>query len=190
MLRLSSIYRARDLTFRSIFCQEISYFDMDTNSAGALTACLSKGTNDLAGISGTTLGAILNLITTIIAAIALSCIVGWKLGLVCSATIPVLRLCGFSRFWVLARFQSRAGKVYKASTALACEAVSAVASIASLMREQDILETYHGMLKAQLSKSLWSILQTSMLCGITIIRTTVHGPWILVRRYLDCGWRV
>jgi ATP-binding cassette subfamily B (MDR/TAP) protein 1 len=163
VLRLSSVYRARELTFRSILRQEISYFDLDTNSAGALTSSLSKGTNDLAGISGATLGAVLNLITTIIAAIIISCIIGWKLGLVCSATIPVLLLCGFSRFWVLARFQYRAGKVYQASATLACEAVSAVATIASLTREQDVWEIYHEMLQAQLSKSLQSILQISLL---------------------------
>lgn len=163
MLRLSSIYRARELTFRSILRQEISYFDLDTNSAGALTSSLSKGTNDLAGISGATLGAVLNLITTIIAAITISCITGWKLGLVCSATIPVLLLCGFFRFWVLARCQYRAGKVYQASASLACEAVSAVATIASLTREQDVWKIYHKMLRAQLKKNLQSTLQISLL---------------------------
>jgi ATP-binding cassette, subfamily B (MDR/TAP), member 1 len=163
MLRPSSVYRARDLTFRSILRQEIAYFDLDVNSAGALTSTLSKGTNDLAGISGATLGAVLNLITTIIAAMTVSCIIGWKLGLVCSATIPVLLLCGFSRFWVLARFQHRAGKVYQASATHACEAVSAIATIVSLTREEDVWEIYHEMLKVQLAESLRSILQTSLL---------------------------
>jgi len=83
--------------------------------------------------------------------------------LVCSATIPVLLLCGFARFWVLARFQSRAGKAYQDSAALACEAVSAVATIASLGKEQKICEDYHAMMKAQITKSLQSILQTSLL---------------------------
>jgi ATP-binding cassette, subfamily B (MDR/TAP), member 1 len=133
------------------------------NSAGALTSSLSKGANDLAGVSGSSLGAILNLITTIVIAIFISCIIGWKLGLVCSATIPVLLLCGFSRFWVLARFQSRAGKAYQDSASLACEAVSAIATVASLTREQDVWEIYHAALKAQIKKSLQSILQTSSL---------------------------
>lgn len=162
-LRPNSIYRARDLTFRSILRQDISYFDLDMNSAGALTSSLSKGVNDLAGISGSSLGAILNLVTTTAVSIIMSCIIGWKLGLVCSATIPVLLFCGFARFWVLARFQSRAAKAYQDSATLACEAVSAVATIASLTREHDVCKVYHAMLKAQIMKSLQSILQTSLL---------------------------
>ena len=105
----------------------------------------------------------MNLVTTIISAVVLSCIIGWKLALVCSSTIPVLLLCGFCRFWVLSRFAVRANKVYQRSAAIACEAVSAVPTIASLTREEDVFNTYHVMLSAQLSKSLRSILKTSLL---------------------------
>jgi ATP-binding cassette subfamily B (MDR/TAP) protein 1 len=158
-----SIYRARNKTFRSILRQDIAYFDDGVNSAGALTSLISKGTNDLAGISGAILGAILQLITTVIASIAISCVIGWKLGLVCSATIPVLLLCGFLRFWVLARFQTRSEKAYQASAALACEAVSAISTIASLTREEDVWNQYHCMLETQLQRSMGSVLKTSFL---------------------------
>ena len=96
-------------------------------------------------------------------AITLSCVIGWKLGLVCSATIPILLASGFGRLWVLSRFQNRAHKVYAKSAALACEAVSSIETIASLTREQDVWNNYHAMLKAQLQASLRSILKTSLL---------------------------
>lgn len=163
MTNENRIYRARDLGFRSILRQDISYFDKDENSAGALTSSLSQGATDLAGISGATLGAMLNLVTTIVAAIVVSCVIGWKLALVCASTIPILLVCGFLRFWILARFASRAGKAYQASASIACEAVSAVSTIAALSREQDVCDIYHGMLKDQLVKSLQSILKTSLL---------------------------
>jgi ATP-binding cassette, subfamily B (MDR/TAP), member 1 len=163
LLILTRIYRARDLGFRSILRQDIEYFDHDVNSAGALTSSLSKGANDLAGVSGATLGAMLNLMSTIVTAIVLSCIIGWKLALVCSSTIPVLLLCGFSRFWVLAKFEVRAGKAYRQSATVACEAASAVSTIASLTREDDVRNIYHDMLQAQLAKSLRSIFQTTLL---------------------------
>jgi ATP-binding cassette subfamily B (MDR/TAP) protein 1 len=105
----------------------------------------------------------LNLIATITTAIILSCIIGWKLALVCASTIPILLLCGFLRFWVLSRFEARAGKAYLKSATIACEAVSAVSTIASLTREEDVWNSYHGRLKEQLSKSIRSILKTSLL---------------------------
>jgi ATP-binding cassette subfamily B (MDR/TAP) protein 1 len=143
--------------------QDVSYFDQDENSAGALTSSLSKGANDLAGISGATFGAILSLITTIFTAIILSVAIGWKLGLVCGSTIPILLACGFLRFQALARFEARASKAYRASAAMACEAVSAIPTIASLTREADVWDSYHAMLRAQLSNSLRSILPSSLL---------------------------
>jgi ATP-binding cassette subfamily B (MDR/TAP) protein 1 len=101
--------------------------------------------------------------TTIVAAITISCIIGWKLGLVCSSTIPILLLCGFLRIWVLGRFQARASKAYQESARLACEAVSAIPTIASLALEDHIWDQYHAMLETQLRKSLRSILKTSLL---------------------------
>ena len=157
------IHRARNLTFRTILRQSPSYFDTPLNNPGTLTSLLTKSTTDLAGISGAVLGAMLQLVTTIVTAITLSCIVGWKLGLVCSSTIPILLLCGFSRIWVLGRFQNRAQKAYTASAAIACEAVSSIFTIASLTREQDVWDTYHSMVEAQLATSLRSILKTTLL---------------------------
>jgi ATP-binding cassette subfamily B (MDR/TAP) protein 1 len=151
------------LAFRSILRQDITFFDQDDNSAGSLTATLSSGASDLAGISGATLGAILNFITTIISATILSCIIGWKLGLVCTSTVPILLLGGYSRMTVFAKFQARASKAYRASATLACEAVSSISTIASLTREDEVWSAYHNMLQKQLSQNLNSVLKTSWL---------------------------
>ena len=114
-------------------------------------------------MSGATLGTIIVVSTTLIAAIALACAIGWKLGLVCTATIPVLLACGYLRFWMLARFQERAKKAYEDSDIYACEATAALGTVASLTREADVWEHYHQTLVAQGKKSLNSVLKTSTL---------------------------
>lgn len=157
------VHRARDQAFRNMLRQDIAFFDKEENSAGALTSFLSTETTHLAGMSGTTLGTILVVTTTLVAAISLSCAVGWKLALVCTATIPVLLGCGFFRFWMLARFQERAKKAYEGSASYACEATSAIRTVASLTREDDVWEHYHQSLVAQGRKSLQSILKSSIL---------------------------
>ncbi|KAL8697635.1 MAG: hypothetical protein Q9224_002212 [Gallowayella concinna] len=157
------VHRARDQAFRTMLRQDIAFFDKEENSAGALTSFLSTETTHLAGVSGTTLGTLLLVTTTLIAAIALSCAIGWKLALVCTATIPILLACGFLRFWMLARFQQRAKKAYEGSASYACEATSAIRTVASLTREDDVWEHYHNSLVAQAKKSLLSILKSSAL---------------------------
>ncbi|KAL8667598.1 MAG: hypothetical protein Q9202_000453 [Teloschistes flavicans] len=157
------VRRARDQAFRTMLRQDIEFFDQEANSAGALTSFLSTETTHLAGMSGTTLGTLIVVSTTLIAAISLSCAIGWKLALVCTATIPVVLGCGFFRFWMLARFQERAKKAYEGSASYACEATSAIRTVASLAREDDVWEHYHESLVAQGQKSLRSILKSSLL---------------------------
>ena len=155
--------RVRDQAFRTMLRQDIAFFDQDENTAGALTSFLSTETTHLAGLSGATLGTILTVSTTLFAALAVGIAIGWKLGLVCTACVPILLACGYLRFAMLARFQARAKRDYEGSAGYACEATSAIRTVASLTREKDVLNHYHEQLVAQGKKSLRSILISSTL---------------------------
>lgn len=157
------IHRARDRAFRTMLRQDITFFDQEENASGALTTFLSKETTHLAGLSGVTLGTILTVLTTLIGAIVLAIAIAWKLGLVISATIPILLACGFLRFWMLARFEERSKKAYTSSASYACEATSAIRTVASLTRERDVWEHYHQSVAAQARQSLSSVLKSSSL---------------------------
>lgn len=157
------VHRARSQAFRTMLRQDITFFDREENSAGALTSFLSTETTYLAGMSGPTLGTLLVVSTTLVAAISLACAIGWKLALVCTSTVPVLLACGFFRFWMLARFQDRAKKAYVGSASYACEATAAIRTVASLTREQDVWNHYNQSLVLQTQKSLRSIIKSSSL---------------------------
>lgn len=157
------ICRARSKAFRSILRQDITFFDREENSTGALTSFLSTETKHLSGVSGVTLGTILMTSTTLGAAIIISLSLGWKLALVCISVVPVLLSCGFLRFYMLARFQHRTKQAYETSASYACEATSAIRTVASLTREQDVWTQYHLQLEEQGKKSLVSILKSSLL---------------------------
>ena len=157
------IRRARIRAFQSILRQEIAYFDREENSAGALTSFLSTETVHIAGISGVTLGTLLVVGITLVAALSLGIGIGWKLGLVVTATVPVLLTCGFLRFWMLVQFQQKSKKAYEQSASYASEAVSAIRTVASLTREDDVWQHYHKGLVAQGRKNLISVLKSSIL---------------------------
>ena len=174
------VHRVRDKAFRTMLRQDIAFFDKEENSAGALTSFLSTETTHLAGMSGVTLGTILVVTTTLIAAISLSCAINYKLALVCTATIPILLACGFLRFWMLARFQDRAKKAYEASASYACEATAAIRTVASLTREEDVWEHYHQAIVEQEAKSLSSIFRSSALYACSqsfVFLCTALGFW-------------
>lgn len=155
--------RARSQAFRSILRQDISFFDREENATGILTSFLSTETKHLSGISGVTLGTILMVSTTLIAALIIALIIGWKLALVCMSAVPVLLGCGFYRFRMLAAFQERSKKAYEGSASYACEATSAIRTVASLTREHDVWDAYHAQLAEQGRKSLISVSRSSIL---------------------------
>lgn len=159
----SLIYRARSKSFRAMLRQDIAFFDLPENSTGALTSFLSTETKHLSGVSGATLGTILMVSTTLTVALTVALAFGWKLALVCISTVPVLLLCGFYRFWILAQFQSRSKKAYESSASYACEATSSIRTVASLTREQGVIEIYEGQLNEQAKKSLRSVAKSSLL---------------------------
>ncbi|PHH85449.1 hypothetical protein CDD83_395 [Cordyceps sp. RAO-2017] len=157
------VHRVRDRAFRAMLRQDVAFFDKDENTAGALTSFLSTETTHVAGLSGVTLGTLLMMLTTLVAAMTVSLAIGWKLSLVCISTIPVLLGCGFFRFWMLAHFQRRSKAAYASSATFASEAISAIRTVASLTREQDVLKMYHDALAAQQRRSLMSVLKSSAL---------------------------
>lgn len=157
------IHRIRNSAFRAMLRQDIAFFDRDENTAGALTSFLSTQTTQMAGLSGATLGIVLMSISTLVACCIITLAIGWKLALVCIATVPILLACGFLRVWVLAKLQGRAQRAYNKSALFASEAVTAIRTVASLTREHDILQLYRDSLATQLRNSTKSILRSSSL---------------------------
>ncbi|KIW70666.1 hypothetical protein PV04_02911 [Phialophora macrospora] len=157
------IQRARDGAFRRFLRQDISFFDEDQNSTGALTSFLSTETTHLASISGATLGTLISCSSTLIVAIVVALAIGWKLALVCMCALPVILGTGFLRFWVLAKFSAENQKHYEKSAGYACEHTNAIRTVASLTTEREIYAEYKRQLRAQLPVSLKSNLKNSSL---------------------------
>jgi ATP-binding cassette subfamily B (MDR/TAP) protein 1 len=157
------IHKVRDAAFRTLLRQDIEFFDRKENSTGALMSLLSTETTHVAGLSGVTLGSLIVAVVTLVSCCALGLAIGWKLTLVCMATLPITITCGFLQFWSVTYFQQRAATAYMASTAYASEAISSIRTVASLRRERDLLSTYQTSLKSQQRRSLVAILKTSSL---------------------------
>lgn len=157
------VYKVRDTAFRTLLRQDVEFFDREENSTGALTSFLSTETTHVAGLSGVTLGGIIVAVSTLVSCCALGLAIGWKLSLVCIATLPVTITCGFFHFWSLTHFQQRSKVAYESSAGFASEAVAAIRTIASLHREDHVLSQYRDSLNAQERRSLITVLKTTLL---------------------------
>jgi ATP-binding cassette subfamily B (MDR/TAP) protein 1 len=138
----------RQRAFGAMLRQDMEFFDGDTVTSGALSNFLSSEANRLAGLSGSTLGTIVSAASSIIVAFIVGCSFGWKLALVCSATIPLVIGCGYFRFYALTRMEKRTKETSDAAS-FACEAASSIRTVASLSLEKHLLHEYHDKLGHQ-----------------------------------------
>ncbi|KAK9342519.1 P-loop containing nucleoside triphosphate hydrolase protein [Lipomyces starkeyi] len=140
------VRRIRMSTLRQIVRQDISFFDRTENTAGALTSAISKDSGAIEGLSGSTLGQILNSIIMIFGGIGVALGVSVKLAAVSSPCLPLLLCTGFYRFYLLAKHEERVKIAYGRSSSYACEAASSIKTVASLTRENEVMSTYGSAL--------------------------------------------
>ncbi|EEB08222.1 leptomycin efflux transporter Pmd1 [Schizosaccharomyces japonicus yFS275] len=136
------MYRIRVRLFHTILRQDIEFFDRDENNTGMLTASLSTQVSDLIGLIGQNLGTFFQIATNVISVSILGLATGWKLALVTLATSPVMILSGYYRIHSLDKVQKILDEAYNTSASFACEAISAIRTVASLTREGEVLQHY------------------------------------------------
>lgn len=142
------IGNVRQRAFAAMLRQDMEFFDGETVTSGALASFLSSEANRLAGLSGATLGTIVSSAASIFVAVIVGCSFGWKLALVCTATIPLMLACGYFRFYALIRMEKRNKETSEAAS-FACEAASSIRTVATLSLEQHLLREYHEKLGKQ-----------------------------------------
>jgi ABC-type multidrug transport system fused ATPase/permease subunit len=93
-------------------------------------------------MSGTVVGSLVELSASIIGAAIISLITGWKLALVALACLPLLIAANKMRIDMMRRGNVATKEHYEKSAQVACEAVGAMRTIASLTRERDVFNMY------------------------------------------------
>ena len=93
--------RIRKTAFESILRQDIAFFDVEENSTGSLTSNLSSDAQKVQGVSGATIGTLLQMLSNLLGSIIISLIYGWKLALVAIAALPLLVFTGAMRLKII-----------------------------------------------------------------------------------------
>lgn len=161
------VFKIRSMTFRQFLRMDISFFDDDSHSTGSLTSTIAKDGQGVEGFGGSTLGQILNSLTILVAGMIMAIAVNWRLGLVCTACVPILVGCGFLRLNILRKIAERAKKSYEKSGMYACEGVAAIRTVASLTRENSVMEVYSRQVQAQVTQSRYALTKSAFVYGLS-----------------------
>ncbi|CAG9561789.1 unnamed protein product [Danaus chrysippus] len=134
--------RLRKLLFVHMLQQEVAFFDDKNNSTGALCARLSGDAASVQGATGQRIGTVLQAISTFSVSLGISLYYEWRLGLVALSLAPIMAAVMFKQGRMITAQTFGTAKTMEDSSKIAVEAVANVRTVASLGREQIILNNY------------------------------------------------
>lgn len=134
--------RLRVKTFQNYLVQEQGWFDIPTNSVGALCARLSSDCAAVQGATGTRLGAMLQGISTMLLGVGLAMAYSWKMTLVSLLSVPCVIGGICLEGWITKKSEVKERRAIESASRLATEAVLNVRTVHSLGVEHAILNRY------------------------------------------------
>ncbi len=136
--------RIRYLYFKTLLQQDISFFDEKMNGTGALTARLSDDAEKIQGLTATSMGSIIQLISSMGTAIGLAFYHGWQMTLVVLACVPILALGGIleSKATWKSSNDPTVRKAYASASQTACDAIANIRTVKSLTIEDELVQQY------------------------------------------------
>ncbi|KAJ3256598.1 ATP-binding cassette, sub-B (MDR TAP), member 4 [Boothiomyces macroporosus] len=134
--------RVRYQVFVALLKQEIGFFDMEENAAGALTSKLSEEANLVMGLTGPFFGAVLQSIAGVAVGLIIAFISCWQLSLVILGMVPLIAAAGYMQLQALVGFGSKTKAAYEAASQKASEAIQTIRTVAVLNKEEVFYKRY------------------------------------------------
>ncbi|KAI9221777.1 multidrug resistance protein 3-like protein [Blastocladiella britannica] len=134
--------RIRVTTFEAFLRQDLAFFDDEKNGTGALTAILAEQADRIQNLTGPNLANLLQLIVSMGSAVGLAFYYSWKLTLVVLACVPVLAIGSFIEVSVNQGSAGKTRQAYATAGQRACDAIINIATVKSLVREDDFIAGY------------------------------------------------
>ncbi|XP_053323160.1 ATP-binding cassette sub-family B member 5 [Spea bombifrons] len=139
--------RLRQMAFKAILRQDISWFDDKKNNTGALTTRLATDASQIQTATGSRLGLIAENVSTMGLSTIIALVFGWELALLILAMTPILVFAGLLETRALAGFANRDKKELQYAGKIATETVDNIRTVVSLTREKTFEEMYSESLQ-------------------------------------------
>ncbi|XP_076435076.1 ATP-dependent translocase ABCB1-like isoform X2 [Babylonia areolata] len=146
--------RVRDLTFRAMLHQEISFYDDKSNTTGALTTRLATDASLVQGATGSRLGMFIMNFANIGTGLIIAFIYGWQLTLLIIGFLPLIVLGGFLQIRILAGVAGSNKAALEEAGKTATEAIENMRTVVALGREVTMHERFMEHLRGPYNAAL------------------------------------
>ncbi|XP_060852924.1 ATP-dependent translocase ABCB1-like isoform X2 [Rhopalosiphum padi] len=139
--------RLRAMAFTNILRQSVGWFDNKDSNPGCLTTKLARDAPIVKAAGGMRAGQVMSSAVTLIIAVCIAIIYGWKLAIVLGLAVPLIICAGYQQQMGLRKNQRRDAKFMDEAGRIATESVQNVRTVQSLGTEEKFVELYHKSLK-------------------------------------------
>ncbi|XP_072948561.1 multidrug resistance protein homolog 49-like [Epargyreus clarus] len=189
--------RLRVKTFSNYLVQEQGWFDIPTNSVGALCARLATDCAAVQGATGTRMGTMLQGISTMVLGVSVAMAYSWKMTLVSLLSVPCVIGGICLEGWVTKRSENQERKSLEQASRMATEAVLNVRTVHSLGIERTMLSRYSEALQQaekQASGARWvrGPVYGLCLCAPTLgyAVSLAYGGYLIARENLHYEYAI
>ncbi|KAJ7520420.1 hypothetical protein O6H91_19G005500 [Diphasiastrum complanatum] len=138
--------RIRGMYLKAILRQDITFFDVETNT-GEVIGRMSGDTILIQAAIGEKVGSFLRLLTTFLGGFVIAFIKGWKLTLVMLSTMPLLIAAGGTMAFMISRMASKGQEAYAEAGTVVEQVVGGIRTVASFTGEKKAVDTYYNSLQ-------------------------------------------
>ncbi|KAF0330133.1 ABC transporter [Colletotrichum asianum] len=161
---ISAVYKKQYLT--DMLHQNISFFDDDENSHGALSSRVGGDAKQLEELLGLNLALLLSGLFTVAGAVLIALLYSPKLGLIAMfVCLPVMLGTGLWKYRQEVQFDQMNSTVFMESSQFATEAIGAIRTVSALAMEPSIKERYEKLLNQHIDAAKRKAQWTSVLYG-------------------------
>jgi len=146
--------RVRQITFKALLRQEVSYFDDHKNTTGALTTRLATDASAIQGATGSRLGVMCQSLASIGTGIIIGFVYGWQLTLFILAFMPLILIAGIAQMKLAKGFSAKGNEHLEDAGKVATEAIVNIRTVASLTREPRFIGEYKKIIDIPQSQNL------------------------------------
>ncbi|XP_051137965.1 ABC transporter B family member 14-like isoform X2 [Andrographis paniculata] len=158
----------RQALYSAILRNELAWFEKPENSVGSITSRVINETATIKTIISDRMSVIVQCISSIVIATAVSIRVCWRMGLVSWAVMPCHFIGGLIQAKSAQGFSSGSSAAYAELVALASESVSNIKTIASFCQEEQVMEKAKATLKKPLMNSRIQSIKYGLIQGVSL----------------------
>nr|CAD7402029.1 unnamed protein product [Timema poppensis] len=136
------VLRLRLEAFANILRQPVGWFDLETSSPGRLITRLARDAPLVKSAAGMRAGQVLGALVTLVAAMLIAFLYGWKLALLLMVAVPVISFAGYQQMLIIRRNQRRDAELMNEAGRVASESVQNVRTVQALGKELLFCEIY------------------------------------------------